>query len=88
MPRFFDFTRSAEKVALKSLISKSMIIKRKISLFFHLLEQYSYFLLARISMCCFFQDQIHYQRNIRNLCASIKDVCKRGADEWSYELTY
>ena len=34
MPRLFDFTGSPEKVALKSLISKSMMIKRKISLFF------------------------------------------------------
>ena len=67
------------------LISKSLIIKKKISSIFHLLEQYSYFLLARISLSCFFQDLIHYQRNIRNLCSSMKDVCKREADMSSFE---
>ncbi|KAM7434199.1 hypothetical protein ABFA07_015679 [Porites harrisoni] len=31
------------------------------------------------------KDLIHYQRNIRNLCSSMKDVCKREADMSSFE---
>ena len=79
------FPRDVLKSYLQNLTSKILIIKRKISSIFHLLEQYSYFFLARISMSCFFQDLIHYQRNIRNLCSSMKDVCKREADESSFE---
>ena len=44
------------------------------------------FLLFFFFLFCFFLQDLRYlQRNIRNLCASMKDVCKRKADEWSSE---
>ena len=85
---YFSVDMKSNNSYLYASISKALLpinpnLHDKSSTFF-LLTSISLFVFC-LFVCLFFQDLRYPQRNIRNLCASMKDLCKPKADEWSSE---